>query len=57
MAYDDAHLAALLNDANRIAIVGLSRRVESPSYEVAVYQDICIEQTHRRLLKANILKH
>jgi predicted CoA-binding protein len=37
MAYDDAQLAAVLNDARRIAIVGLSRRLESPSYEVAVY--------------------
>lgn len=37
MAYDDAQLAAVLNDASRIAVVGLSRRVESPSYEVAVY--------------------
>lgn len=141
MAYDDAQLAAVLNDTRRIAIVGLSSRRESPSQEVArylrrngyrvipvnplhveilgtrsyrsvadipdavdlvvvfrrpqdipdvaldviealpkylwlqlgirhdeaaatverhgvvVYQDICIEQTHQRLEKANVLKH
>lgn len=141
LAYNDAQLAAVLNDAKRIAIVGLSRRSESPSYGVAlylqskgyqvipvnpmyteifggrsytsvsdipggvdlvvvfrrpqdvpdvardvikaspkylwlqlgirndavaadvesrgiaVYQDICIEQTHQRLAKANVLKH
>ena len=37
MAYDDEQLAAVLNDARRIAIVGLSRRIETPSNEVAVY--------------------
>lgn len=37
MAYDDAQLAAVLNDARRIAIVGLSQRTETPSNEVAVY--------------------
>lgn len=37
MAYDDAQLTAVLNDARRIAIVGLSRRIESPSNAVAVY--------------------
>jgi len=37
MAYDDAQLAAVMNDSERIAMVGLSRRSESPSYLVAVY--------------------
>lgn len=37
MAYDDAQLAAVLNDVKRIAIVGLSRKSGSPSYEVGVY--------------------
>jgi len=37
MAYDDVQFAAVLNDARRIAIVGLSRRIENPSNEVAVY--------------------
>lgn len=38
MAYEDAQLAAVLNNAKRIVIVGLSRRPESPSHEVAVYR-------------------
>ena len=37
MVYDDAQLAAVLNETKRIAIVGLSTRFESPSYGVAVY--------------------
>jgi predicted CoA-binding protein len=37
MAYDDAQLAAVLNDAKRIAIVGLSGRRGTPSQEVARY--------------------
>ena len=37
MAYDDAQLAAVLNDARRIAIVGLSRSTERPSNQVATY--------------------
>ena len=37
MAYDDAQLAAVMNDSERIAMVGLSRRSKSPSYLVAVY--------------------
>lgn len=37
MAYDDAQLVAVLNDSERIAMVGLARRSESASYGVAVY--------------------
>jgi len=37
MAYDDAQLATVLNDSERIAMVGLSRSSESASYGVAVY--------------------
>ena len=37
MAYDDIQLAAVLTDAKRIAVVGLSRKSESPSHGVAVY--------------------
>lgn len=37
MAYEYALLAAALNDARRIAIVGLSVRSRSPIHGVAVY--------------------
>jgi len=37
MSYDDAQLAAVLNDVRCIAVVGLSPRIETPSNEVAVY--------------------
>ncbi|MDX2457839.1 MAG: CoA-binding protein [Gammaproteobacteria bacterium] len=35
--YDDVQLATVLNEARRIAIVGLSARFDSPSYGVGVY--------------------
>jgi predicted CoA-binding protein len=37
MVYDDAEIASLLCNTERIAIVGMSRSSIKPSYEVAVY--------------------
>jgi len=56
MVYDDAELAAVLNDAKRIAIVGLSSRSESPSCGVALYLEskgyriIPVNPTHVEIL-------
>lgn len=35
----------------------LTLSLSSHRLGIAVYQDICIEQTHQRLAQANVLKH